>query len=145
MNNKIRTVVGCEDENVANNVANILEKSNYADVVWVATDGNEVCQKIISLKPEAVFMEYNMSTMTGLDIMKETKRQLGNDNIPIFNLFADKMPREEAQKAYSVIGRKLNAWVEENDEKTLVNVLKQYQDFKKRNNGDLSHFYNKNQ
>ena len=56
--NKIRTLIGCEDENIANTVANDLNKSKFVEVVGIANNGIDTLNQIVNLKPEVVFSQY---------------------------------------------------------------------------------------
>ena len=85
--------------------------------------------KIVELKPEMVFTKFDMSDMNGIEIMRETKQKL-EDEIPIFNIFADNLAKNEIDTAYNIVGKKLNALVDENDHERIIDILEKYKELK---------------
>ena len=96
-------------------------------------NGKETYNKIVQLKPEVVFTKYNMKDMNSIDIMENIKRKIPQ-NIPIFNIFADELPKNEKERAYNLIGKNLNALVNENDSENIVDILKDYKEYKEYKN-----------
>lgn len=131
--NKIRILIAYDNENVTNNIESYMKDLDYVEVVAKSIDGEDTYEKIVELKPEMVFTKFDMPDMDSIDIMRKSKEEL-EENTPIFNIFADELTDDKVDTAYSIIGKKLNALVNENDKEEIVNVLKEYKDYKKLKN-----------
>ena len=130
--NKIRILISYDNKKVAQNIENYINNLGYAEVVAKTINGKETYEKIINLKPDMVFTKFNMSDMNGIDIMKESKQKLDNNEIPAFNIFANQLSKNEIEEAYNIVGNKLNALVNENSKEQIINVLEQYKEMKKK-------------
>ena len=108
-----------------------MKKLNYIDIVDVSNDGKDTLNKIVNLKPEMVFAEYNFSTMDGFDIIKHSKEKLYK-NIPIFNMIVDNNFEEDnIDKMYDLIGNKLNCIIpEQTSIERAVDIMKDYKEYK---------------
>ena len=127
---KIRTLIAHNDENVTNNIVNNMKNLDYVEVVGTASNGKETYNKIIDLKPEMVFAKFEMEDMNGFEIVKKSKEKLDSD-IPVFNIFAEEMPKNEIEKIYNIAGRKFNAIISEEQYQFEVPfILEQYKKYK---------------
>lgn len=105
---KIRTVVAHDEDTVKDKIVNILNKREDVEIIAVAKSPEDTYNKIIELKPEMVFAKYDFGVgMNGLDIVKKSKEILNND-VPVFNLIATDIPKEDYMEAKITIGDKLN-------------------------------------
>ena len=131
---RIRTLIAHDDEKIRNNLIELLKRLDYVDVIGVATDGNDAYNKIINLKPEMVFAQYDMHDINGLEVAIKTKKNT-NIEIPIFNIFNDKNDISEAEleKTINIIGNKLNALIQEPYENRVQDIIKDYKEFKYKN------------
>ena len=77
---KIRTVVAHNNEEIRNIIVNSISILEYVEVVGTATDGIETYNKIVELKPEIVFSEYNYFR-TDMIAGKEVEHQRKNYKI----------------------------------------------------------------
>lgn len=122
---RIRTLIGHDDEKIRNNLIELLKRLDYIDVIGVATDGNDAYNKIVNLKPEMVFAQYDMHDINGLEVAIKTKKNT-NIEIPIFNIFNDKndISESELEKTINIIGNKLNALIQEPYENRVQDIIK---------------------
>ena len=128
--NKIRTIIAHNNEEIRNTIVDSIKKLGFADVVATATNGIETYNKIIDLKPEMVFAKFEMEDMNGFEIVKKSKEKLDSD-IPVFNIFAEEMPKNEIEKIYNIAGRKFNAIISEEQYQFEVPfILEQYKEYK---------------
>ena len=128
---KIRTLIAHNDENVTNNIVNNMKNLDYVEVVGTASNGKETYNKIIDLKPEAVFAKIDMDNMSSMEIIKRSKEDLKED-VPIFNFITNKSVSDEYMKeAYNIIGRNLNSFVTEPvDNIEIDNIMANYKEYK---------------
>lgn len=131
LGSKIRTLIAHSNTNIIDNIVKNMKKLNYIDIVDVSKDGKDTLNKIIDLKPEMVFTEYNFSTINGFDIIKHSKEKLDN-NIPIFNMIVDNNFEEDnIDKMYNLIGNKLNCIIpEQTSIERAVDIMKDYKEYK---------------
>lgn len=127
LKDKIKTIIAINNKNTIDVVLEGLEGLEYIDIIGTANDGKEAYEKIINLKPEMVFAQYNMDSMSGYDIIKNSKKELEN-NIPIFNLIIDsEIKEEQIDEIYDEIGNKLNALISEPISDSIINVISEYE------------------
>ena len=130
LKDKIKTIIAFKDTNLTNMILKSLEKLDYIDVVGTANNGQETYDKIINLKPEMAFVQYNMDSMNGYDLIKNSKDKL-DKNIPIFNFIIDENIKEEQiDKMYEKIGDKLNSLITDPINDNIINVISQYKQTK---------------
>ena len=91
----------------------------------------EIVNKIINLKPDMVFMQYNYNEeINGFDMIKKANTKLKLD-IPVFNIIDDNVPSEERHEMISLIGSKMNSVIEKQDpyEELVKDILKEYREY----------------
>lgn len=126
---KIRTLIAYNNETVRDEILNTISGLNFVEVVGSTANGIDTYNKIVELQPEMVFSRYNLSDMTGLDIIKKSKEQL-DTKIPVFNFIADNITNEEFDQITDIAGNKMNAFIPElNKEQRITKVLKDYKEF----------------
>ena len=126
---KIRTIIAYDEDEVKNEIVDILGKRKDVEIVAVAKNPEDTYKQIIELKPEMVFTKYDFGTnMNGLDIIKKSKEALNND-IPVFNMIASDIPKEDYLEAKSIIGDKMNTIIRENTELRYNGIIEDYKDF----------------
>ena len=127
---KIRTIVAHHDEDVKTKIVSSIENLDYVDIVGVSCDGVDTYNKIIELKPEMVFLDYNFKTMNGFEVIKKSKEQLEKD-IPIFNLIANSIPEDELKELIKITGsKKINALVRAPYNEKVKGIMKDYNEYK---------------
>ena len=87
---KIKTLIAHNDSNIAENIVNKIEELEYVEVVGSAETGKETFDKIIELKPEIVFVEYDMGDMDVLEMMEKTADYFGKEEAPLFKFISNK-------------------------------------------------------
>jgi len=122
---KIRTLVAHDDENVRNTIVNSINKLDYVDVVGTANNGVDTYNKIVSLKPEMVFAEYNFDNMNGIEIIKKSKEKLHN-HLPIFNIIVDEIPKNELDEVLELTEHKVNALVRQPYADRVTEIMEVY-------------------
>lgn len=127
---KIRTLVAHNEEGIRNKIIDSIEKLPYVKIVGTAKDGNETYQKILDLKPEMVFVEYNLNNMNGLEIMKKSKEELHNE-MPMFNFIIENNTDNTENFIHDAmkIGN-LNAVVREPYKNSFADILSEYKEYK---------------
>ena len=130
---KIRTVIGCDDKE-ENEITSILNKIEDVEIVAVAKNANDTCKKIIELKPEMVFTKFNFENdnMNGLDIIKKSKEVL-NDEVPVFNIIAHDISKDDFLEARNEIGDKMNTIIREQTENRYNGIIEDYKDYLNQN------------
>lgn len=127
-NSKIKVLVAHNSERIRNAIVNSISDLGYIDVVGVANNGIDTYNKIIGLRPEMVFAEYNFSDMPGLELIKKTKEEL-QDNFPSFNTIGE-IPDNELMEAINITGNKINACVMKPYDGTAKDIAKAYKEYK---------------
>lgn len=131
--NKIRTLIAYDDIEITNDVENCIKDLDYIEVIAKTINGKDTYNKIVELKPEIVFTKFNMLDMGAMEIMQKTKDKL-NEETPVFNIFEKQLSEQTIDKAYNIVGKKLNALVDENDHERIVTILKEYKAYKEFKN-----------
>lgn len=126
--NKIRTIVAYNNEEVRNSIIASISSLKYIDIVGVACDGIETYNKIVNLQPDVVFSGYNYSDITGLDLIKKTKEKL-QDKFPSFNTIGE-IPDNELMQVIEITGDKLNADVKQPYGDGAKEIAKAYNEYK---------------
>ncbi len=123
---KVRVVISHNDKNITNDIANTINQLEYAEVVGIATNGEQTYQQIVDLKPQVVFSKYYVDGMNGLELMKLSKEQLKED-MPTFNIIDDNhITDSDVMKMYQEIGNKLSSLVTEPVVEDVVNIMQKY-------------------
>lgn len=126
---KIRTLIAHNDDVIKNEIVSSIKDLEFVEVIGTAKCGTETYEKIINLKPEMVFTEYNFDNMNGLEIMKKSKEKLDKNNVPVFNLIVDNINENELQDAVKIMGNKLNALVRRPYKERSISIIKDYVEY----------------
>lgn len=81
-------------------IRSILEKLSLfdqVDVLWVATSGGEVIEKVTNVQPDLILMDINMPEMDGIQATKKVKDHYPNVCIVMLTVF------DESQKIFNSI------------------------------------------
>lgn len=123
--NKIRTLIAHNDEIIKNEIVDSIKDIEFVEIVGTANCGKETYEKIINLKPEMVFTEYDFDNMNGLEIMEKSKEVLKND-MPIFNMIVDDIADNELIKMIEVSKNNLNALVRRPYKDRAISIMNDY-------------------
>ena len=99
---KIKTLIAHNDRNIAENIVNEIEELEYVEVVGSAKTGKETFDKIIELKPEIVFLEYNMGDMDVLEMMEKIADYFGKEEAPLFKFIANNISENKTINKYEL-------------------------------------------
>ena len=99
---KIKTLIAHNDSNIAENIVNKIEELEYVEVVGSTKTGKETFDKIIELKPEIVFVEYNMGDMDVLEMMEKTANYFGKEEAPLFKFIANNVSENKTVNKYEL-------------------------------------------
>ena len=123
---KIRTLIAYDNQQITDNVKNYIIPLDFVEVIGTAVGGIDTYNKIVSQKPEVVFVKYEMDGMSGKELIKKVKEKL-EDETPTFNFIGDNMPMSDIPTVYNMIGKKMNAQVAVENKDGIIDILKQYQ------------------
>lgn len=124
--NKIKTLIAYDDEEIKNRIYNILNKIKDVQVVATTKSAEDTYNKIIKFQPQMVFAKYDFNTnMNGLDIIRQLKETL-DSKVPVFNLIATNMPKEDFLEAKRIIGDKMNTVIKEHTEARYTDIIEDY-------------------
>lgn len=126
--NKIRTLIAHNDEIIKNEIVDSIKDIEFVEIVGTANCGKETYEKIINLKPEMVFTEYDFDNMNGLEIMEKSKEVLKND-MPIFNMIVDDIADNELIKMIEVSKNNLNALVRRPYKDRAIIIMNDYVEY----------------
>ena len=127
---KIRTLISYNNKDEINSIIGKINELNYVEIVGVSTNGVDTYNKIINLKPELVFAEYNLDGMNGLELVEKSKQELDNE-IPVFNFISNNIPDDQIEQIINIAGNKVMQLIQENQiEDKIMNALKEYKELK---------------
>lgn len=126
--NKIRTLIAHSEEKIRKAIIDSVEKLSYVEIVGTAVNGNETYNKIVDLKPEMVFVKFDLDEMNGLEIMKKSKEELHNE-MPVFNFLVEENTENFIHDAMQV--GNLNAVIRKPYQDNFATILSEYKEYKK--------------
>ena len=127
---RIRTLIAYNNEVERKAILEKVKQLSYVDVVGVSTSGVDTFNKIVDLKPEMVFANYDMNGMNGLELIQRTKEKLENE-MPIFNFITNELPENEISLLVNIADNKINSLISEKQkEESIITTLKEYKEFK---------------
>lgn len=126
--NKIKTLIAHNDKGFTDKIVNAIKGLDYVEIVGTATSGKEAYNKILDLKPDFTFMQYNFKDLDSFEIMKKSKENL-QETMPVFNLFVgkDNIPNEKLQETLKDVGFKLNSLIGNHYEEQSLDIIYDFQ------------------
>ncbi len=99
---KIKTLIAHNDINVTENIASNIKELEYVEIVGSANTGKETLDKIIELKPEIVFVEYDMKDMDAVEMMEKAANYFGKENTPEFKFITKDIIKTKFNDKYEL-------------------------------------------
>lgn len=128
---KIKVLVSHNDDYIRKSIVDSISQISYIDVVATASTGIDTYNKIVDLKPEIVFSEYNYNDMSGLELIKKIKDKL-LDKFPNYNTIG-LIPSNELKDVIHITGSKLNGFVAKPYNEGAIEIIKAYKEDKYKN------------
>lgn len=125
---KIKTIIAHDDEKIRQDIEKYMSKLEYVEVLAITNNGVDTFNKILELKPEVVFTQYNFENMQGLELFKKTKDHL-KENTPIFNIITNPISQEKINETYKIIGNKFNVLITDVKEEKVINIMEDYKEY----------------
>ncbi len=121
---KMKIFIANKNEEIINKVINAISVLKYVDIIGTAKSGKDALERILQMKPDVVFLQYDFEDLSGYNIMSEIAETLQID-VPIFNIFSDIIPDNELMKLLENRYIKLNGWVFDNiDKEEMIEIVK---------------------
>ena len=98
--NKIKTLIVNDNEKVINEIKEALSPIEYVEVVGECKKGEETFEKVVELKPNAVFVKYGMKGYNPIDVMIKSSKILGKET-PMFKFVSNELLGESSNKTYA--------------------------------------------
>ncbi len=96
---KIRVFLADDNREFCDTLVNYLEKNNDLEVVGVAYDGLDACQKILSIKPDIAIIDGVMPKLDGLGVLEKLDLTHQKDYAPICIIISAITQDKTIQKA----------------------------------------------
>ena len=127
----IRTLIAYDDKEFKDKLVNLIKTIDGVQIVGIAENGKEAYEKIIQLKPEMIFLKFDLREMNGLEIIKAVKENL--KTIPIYNIISDKVIDNELKEMIKIVGANINSFILEDEsiEDRIKSIYKDYKEYKK--------------
>lgn len=127
---KIRILIANSDEKIINKVINETTTLKYIEVVGISKTGKETMEKIITSKPDIVFLQYDFEDLLGYNIILETTQKLNLES-PVFTILSNTVPDNELYEFVRNDYCKLNALIPNNYyEGCFIDIVKIHKQFR---------------
>jgi DNA-binding NarL/FixJ family response regulator len=84
---KTRLAVAEDNPNLVRSILEKLSLFENIEVLWVASDGREVLEKITNAQPEVILMDINMPRMDGVEATRKLKEQYPKTIVIMLTVF----------------------------------------------------------
>ncbi len=130
---KIKILIAYDDEKTTEDIVNVINELDYAEVVGICTNEQDALNEIIKLNPAMVFAKYESNGLNGLNVAKKVGETLGKWKMPVFNILDSKneITENDIDKLTNiskVIGTKFNSLLIKPYNEKIVNVIKTYKE-----------------
>ncbi len=130
---KIKILIAYDDEKTTEDIVNVINELDYAEVVGICTNEQDALNEIIKLNPAMVFAKYESNGLNGLNVAKKVGETLGKWKMPVFNILDSKneITENDIDKLTNIskaIGTKFNSLLIKPYNEKIVNVIKTYKE-----------------
>ena len=130
---KIKILIAYDDEKTTKDMINAISNIDYAEVVGICTNEQEILNEIIKLKPTMVFAKYDTDGINGLHVAKKVGETLGKWKMPVFNILdsRNEITEENINQMSDItkkIGTKFNSLVRKPYNDRIINIIKDYKE-----------------
>ncbi|WP_306643430.1 response regulator [Sanyastnella coralliicola] len=84
---KIQVAVAEDNPNLIRSVLEKLQLFDQVEVMWVASNGVEVIQKVTNQQPDVILMDINMPEMNGVEATRKVKDQFPKVKVIMLTVF----------------------------------------------------------
>ena len=99
--NKVKTLIVNDNQEIISEIRKCLEKIEYVEVIGECKEGNKIYEKIVELRPNIVFMKYQMNDCEPIKIMTKVTEVL-QEKTPMFKFLSDDLSVDKVAKKYNV-------------------------------------------
>ena len=71
MNEKITILIADDNADFVTTLVGHLRKENDMEVIGIARDGKEACEKVLSMKPDVLLLDVIMPYLDGLGVLEK--------------------------------------------------------------------------
>lgn len=89
-----------DDVNIRDTIDSILTLSSFD--VYTASDGKSGVEMVMSKKPNLIICDVNMPIMNGFGVLSKLKKELSENDMPIFLFLTASNSRESVDKGMSL-------------------------------------------
>ena len=130
---KIKILIAYDDEKTTEDIVNVINELDYAEVVGICTNEQDALNEIIKLNPAMVFAKYESNGLNGLNVARKVGETLGKWKMPVFNILDSKneITENNIDKLTDIskaIGTKFNSLLIKPYNEKIVNVIKTYKE-----------------
>ncbi len=127
---KIRIFIANSNEEIINEVINELTTLKYVEIIGTSKTGKKTIERILEMKPEIAFLQYDFEDILGYNIILELIQKLQLET-PVFHLFSDIIPDKELHDLIRKDFCKINAWIPNRHYKErIVDIIETYKKYR---------------
>ena len=101
MNEKITILIADDNADFVTTLVDHLSKENDMEVIGVARDGKEACEKVLASKPDVLLLDVIMPYLDGLGVLEKLNKEL-IENMPTCIMLSAVGQTKITQKAISL-------------------------------------------
>ena len=127
----ISTLIAHNNKELREKMISYINKIDGTEIIGVVEDGEKTYEEIKKLKPEMVFIEFNLKKMNGLEIIKKIKET--SELVPVFNVILNQEIDNDIEEMVRIAGKNLNSLIQENGEsieQRINSIFKEYREYK---------------
>ena len=123
-------MIASSNNKLVNFIKTQIKTLKYVNIIGITKSGKDTYSKILSEKPEMVFLQYNFKDLSGYDIITNLAEKMQLE-LPIFNVISKKISDGELMQMITKTNSKLNTWISSNNyNDRYLDIIKQYKIFR---------------